>query len=719
MRYSSRILRHQVTGGRTSFFRLALLSAGSFALFAAMPPSAFSQEIEASSKAIGYPARLSDQGAPLGVPASPYRQRYDARALQAVEDAGQTSRKIEYPISRERVRELMGDAAADYALTPDALGQLEPAAPAPEAGTVQIKELEGTTSNAPTEPPTVELPDIALPDVPAIVKDTPDEVLLELPELPEQADVPSPAAVAPATPPPVALPAPASIPAEEPAVLPPAADVAPVSESPDATSVSPSLPSAPTLVIELPSSTPVPAPKTSKLDVPPELQAGETPSLPEPATSKQEGMFGELLSDLEADKPQTKPSSETQVVAPHVPPVVEPGPVVALPAPPPERYADRLPKEIEQARDALREEKLPMQKTRISPSPEVVAPTPKPPVLTVKPPITKPLAPAVAKKVIVQPPAPTPAPVVISEPVIAAETKVPEPAPAPAPAPKVVMPSPSLMPEDVAPVVNTVSPDSSGEILSSQTRHIADTLPRDLEPVPKSKRPRKVKLSHGSSASAASSKPVVKKHESLGIKIELKTPPRDISQELEKAYEALLAGYPQTAIDIYQGILDRHPKHRLAMFGMATTYHKMNDLATARDWYGRLLAVDPHHRDALNNFFVLMSEESPAEALSKLKQLESDNPTFSPIPAQIAVLHQQLGDNAMAAQAMARAVRLSPENLVYRYNLAILLDRVGNRKEAADLYRGLLEASHRGAKLPGSMHEIQDRLTFIMANPAG
>ena len=86
------------------------------------------------------------------------------------------------------------------------------------------------------------------------------------------------------------------------------------------------------------------------------------------------------------------------------------------------------------------------------------------------------------------------------------------------------------------------------------------------------------------------------------------------------------------------------------------------------------------------------------------------------LPAQRAVLYQKTGDLPKAIEKMREAARLSPENLAYRYNLAILLDKHGNFAEAASLYRQLLAAKEQGEKIPGSPQQIQERLTFLVSN---
>ncbi|MCE2927062.1 MAG: tetratricopeptide repeat protein [Rickettsiales bacterium] len=205
-------------------------------------------------------------------------------------------------------------------------------------------------------------------------------------------------------------------------------------------------------------------------------------------------------------------------------------------------------------------------------------------------------------------------------------------------------------------------------------------------------------------------------HEAMGIKIEVKNRNRNLDYELEKAYDALVTGQPSLAIEIYKNILTNDPNNKGALFGLATTYHRSGQLDQARNYYGKLLAIAPKHRDGLNNFLVLLADEAPEQALAKMEELAKRNPDFSPIPAQMAVIHQRLGNNEQATEHMFRAVALAPENMVYRYNLAIMLDKQKKYDEAARLYKQLIEAAGRGMTIPGNLQKIQQRLTFISSN---
>lgn len=202
----------------------------------------------------------------------------------------------------------------------------------------------------------------------------------------------------------------------------------------------------------------------------------------------------------------------------------------------------------------------------------------------------------------------------------------------------------------------------------------------------------------------------------LGIKMDVGSRKFNIDYELEKAYQEINVGNSGAAMATYRQILDNAPNNTQALFGLATLNHRARQFDKARSLYARLLAVDPQHRDGFNNFLVLLADEAPDEAAAELERLEDKNPGFSVIPAQLAVIYQKLGKNDKALDKMFRAVSLAPENMTYRYNLAVMLDKQQKYAEAARVYRQLIEAASRGEKIPGNIENIQQRLTFISSN---
>jgi Flp pilus assembly protein TadD len=271
--------------------------------------------------------------------------------------------------------------------------------------------------------------------------------------------------------------------------------------------------------------------------------------------------------------------------------------------------------------------------------------------------------------------------------------------------------------DDKAPI-KAASASEPDEALSPKSRELLGKIKLPAKSEKESTNPFKIERTHGmQDLFKNESTALGTEADALGVKVDKKKgPPINVEYELEKAYNATISGQNEAAIATYQEILDNSPNNTQALFGLATLYHRAKQLDKARSLYGRLLAIDPDHRDGFNNFLVLLADEAPREALVELEKLEAKNPGFSTIPAQIAVIYQKLGDFDKAIDKMFRAVALSPENLTYRYNLAIMLDKQKNYDEATKLYKQLVEASDRGEKIPGNISNIQQRLTFISSN---
>lgn len=187
----------------------------------------------------------------------------------------------------------------------------------------------------------------------------------------------------------------------------------------------------------------------------------------------------------------------------------------------------------------------------------------------------------------------------------------------------------------------------------------------------------------------------------------------NVKEKMDSAYKALLSGQVSAAISIYKEVLDKDPDNKNALFGLATAYHKNAQYSQAREIYTKVLKKDPNNKEVLNNFLVLVAEESPDNALIELKKLERINSDFSPIPAQIGMIYLKMERPDQAERYFRRAVILSPDNVVYKYNLAITSDRLGKDDQAKRLYKEILDAAKQGAVIPGSASAISDRLEYL------
>jgi Tfp pilus assembly protein PilF len=198
-----------------------------------------------------------------------------------------------------------------------------------------------------------------------------------------------------------------------------------------------------------------------------------------------------------------------------------------------------------------------------------------------------------------------------------------------------------------------------------------------------------------------------------GVSIRVRRPSLNAGYELQKAYEAMRSGETWIAIEIYKDVLKEQPANQDALFGIATAFQRTGELDWARPFYDKLLRVNPRHADGLNNLLVLVAEESPQEALSRLHELEKSNPDFAPIQAQLGLLYHQNGEFDKARYHLLRAIRLEPGDIDYKYNLAIIFDEQGDAAEAVVLYRKLLQAARNGEQLPADAGSIEERVIYL------
>ncbi|MBX9726232.1 MAG: tetratricopeptide repeat protein [Rickettsiales bacterium] len=224
------------------------------------------------------------------------------------------------------------------------------------------------------------------------------------------------------------------------------------------------------------------------------------------------------------------------------------------------------------------------------------------------------------------------------------------------------------MPEPLAPangsVGSALSAPSNTPALSDASRSILSKFPSKLNSATSVKGNGKALAINRLSPeikSIATPETKVDSFSATGLSIKVQRPGLDTNFELNRAYSALTAGDTATAIETYRTILSTEPKNEDALFGLATTYHRVGNLDQARPYYAQLLTVNPNHREGLNNFLALVSDEAPQEALAELERLEQRNPDFSPIPAQQAALLSKSGFADQARDKMLRAIELAPD----------------------------------------------------------
>ena len=187
----------------------------------------------------------------------------------------------------------------------------------------------------------------------------------------------------------------------------------------------------------------------------------------------------------------------------------------------------------------------------------------------------------------------------------------------------------------------------------------------------------------------------------------------NIENILDNAYNASMVGQSEAAVFLYKKVLKQEPKSESVLYSLGTLYQKLHQYQDAIRIYKRILMLNPSHKKAFNNFMVVIAKEHPEEALDELFELADINADYSPIQAQIGMIYAQQGKLKKALIYMKKAAMLSPEIINYRYNLAVLYDKLQMFAEARRLYAQVLEQRHRGAILPQSHEAIRERLMYL------
>lgn len=183
--------------------------------------------------------------------------------------------------------------------------------------------------------------------------------------------------------------------------------------------------------------------------------------------------------------------------------------------------------------------------------------------------------------------------------------------------------------------------------------------------------------------------------------------------KLEEAFKASQVGQTAAAIILYKEVLAQDPNNKNALFGLATSYHKNNQIDQARAIYVQILTKHPDNKESLNNFLVLTTTESPANALVELEKLEKSNKNSSALQAQLGMTNMKLGNHESAIKYFNSAIALEPGNINYKFNLAILYDKLGKDSLATQLYHQIVGFVNNGGKFTGSIENVRKRMMYL------
>ena len=186
---------------------------------------------------------------------------------------------------------------------------------------------------------------------------------------------------------------------------------------------------------------------------------------------------------------------------------------------------------------------------------------------------------------------------------------------------------------------------------------------------------------------------------------------------LVSAKRALSLGRYDSALGFYDQLYKKNPRDTRVLMGKAIALQNMGQVQTAIKAYEELLDVDPNNLEAEVSMLGLVKGRFPALALKRMLSLYGENPNNAGLNAQIGMTFAQLGNEREALRYLGTAVSLEPNNPSYYYNLAVVSDRAGDRKQAISFYEeALSKDTLYGAGRSVPRDAIYERLSVIRQN---
>jgi len=189
------------------------------------------------------------------------------------------------------------------------------------------------------------------------------------------------------------------------------------------------------------------------------------------------------------------------------------------------------------------------------------------------------------------------------------------------------------------------------------------------------------------------SKIAVKKPKAISITKTKKEDP--ISVLLQKAYQHYQAAeYPQSDT-LYKQILIRDIKQRDALLGVAAIAVVNKDFTQAKKYYQQLLRYYPGDSIATSALVDLTKQQTTVASESQLKLLLREDPNAAHVYFSLGLLYAKQSRIKESQQAFFDAFSRH-KKADYAYNLAVMLDKLGQEKAALSYYKQASDISDKG-----------------------
>lgn len=181
------------------------------------------------------------------------------------------------------------------------------------------------------------------------------------------------------------------------------------------------------------------------------------------------------------------------------------------------------------------------------------------------------------------------------------------------------------------------------------------------------------------------------------------------------ATRAIKLGRYAAGMEMFEKLYKQNHRDERVLMGLAVSQQGAGFIESAARTYEELLALDPDNADAAVNLMGIMKSQYPAVTLQNLMEMRGKFPTNPGIPAQIGLVNAEMQNYDDAIRYLEIAASMDPTNAGHIYNMAIVMDRKGNIREAIRFYQRALELDSAYADNASALprDQIYDRLSTL------
>lgn len=162
---------------------------------------------------------------------------------------------------------------------------------------------------------------------------------------------------------------------------------------------------------------------------------------------------------------------------------------------------------------------------------------------------------------------------------------------------------------------------------------------------------------------------------------------RRVHTDLVRGFEAFQSGDDVQAMQAYRAALQREPRNRDAMLGVAAVSLRTGNLQQAASYYAEVLRRNPRDSAAQAGLIALQENLDPISGESRVKEMLARSPADANLNFSLGNLYAEQGRWPEAQQSYFEAYRLDNANPDYAFNLAVSLDQLSQSKPALEYYR--------------------------------